>query len=91
MSLFLSELQIKKEDVKECVNSAFADLCLMWERYEEEKGTLRNYLCTIAGRKALERHRKNDARQRAEERGLKKVLKRLPESCFWWLQREDSN
>ena len=150
-----------EEDVKECVNSAFADFCLMWERYEEEKGTLRNYLCTIAERKALERHRKNEARQRAEERGarlmteimanvssewmsleseerlaedmdellksmspldemilrkkyydgmsyieiaqeleipydtvkkrgergLKKALKRLPESCFWWMQR----
>lgn len=154
-----------EEDVKECVNSAFADFCLMWERYEEEKGTLRNYLCTIAERKALERHRKNEARQKAEERGarlmtetmanagaewmgmeseerlaedmdallksmspldetilrkkyydgmsyieisqelaipydtvkkrgergLKKALKRLPESCFWWLQRRDSN
>ena len=56
------------EDVKECVNSAFADFCLAWDRYEEEKGTLRNYLCTIADRKALERYRKNEVRVRAEER-----------------------
>ena len=80
-----------EEDVKECVNSAFADFCLTWERYEEEKGTLRNYLCTIADRKALERYRKNDARQKAEERGVRLVTEQASLNGREWLgqERED--
>ena len=32
-----------------------------------------------------------DTVKKRGERGLKKALKRLPESCFWWLQRRDNN
>lgn len=54
------------EDVKECVNAVFADFCLNPTLYDPEKGSLRAYLCGMANRKALERHRKNEVRLRAE-------------------------
>lgn len=56
------------EDIKECVNSTFADFCMYHGRYDSAKGSLRNYLCTIADRRALERYRKLSAARRAEEK-----------------------
>lgn len=61
-----------EEDVKESVNSTFADFCMNWRQYDPAKGTLRNYICTIGDRKAVEYYRKNDARHRAEEKAIKK-------------------
>lgn len=58
------------EDVKESVNSTFADFCMNWQQYDSSKGTLRNYICTIGDRKAMELYRKNDARHRAEEKAI---------------------
>lgn len=54
------------EDIRECVNSAFADFCIAHERYDPRKGSLQNYLCTIADRRALERYRKIRAANRVE-------------------------
>lgn len=55
------------EDVKECVNSTFADFCLCPEKYDESKGSLKNYLCRIAEHKAIDRYQSNCRRQQAEE------------------------
>ena len=55
------------EDVKECVNSTFADFCLCPEKYDESKGSLKNYLCRIADHKAIDRYQSNCRRQKAED------------------------
>ncbi len=54
------------EDVKECVNDTFAEFCRDWRRFDPEKGSLKNYLCLLADRRALDRYRKNQNRERAE-------------------------
>nr|WP_296437504.1 sigma-70 family RNA polymerase sigma factor [uncultured Acetatifactor sp.] len=54
------------EDIRECVNDAFSEFCLHADRYDEAKSSLRNYLCMIADRKALNRYRDNCRRERAE-------------------------
>ncbi len=56
------------EDVKECVNDTFAGFCREWTRFDPEKGSLKNYLCMLADRRALDRYRKNQRQSRAEER-----------------------
>lgn len=56
-----------EEDVKECVNDAFCEFCMGFERYQPEKGSLKNYLCLIADRRALNRRRDNLRREKAEE------------------------
>lgn len=55
------------EDVKECVNDAFSEFCMGFERFQQEKGSLKNYLCLIADRRALNRRRDNLRREKAEE------------------------
>nr|WP_305139660.1 sigma-70 family RNA polymerase sigma factor [uncultured Acetatifactor sp.] len=54
------------EDIRECVNDAFSEFFLHTDRYDEAKSSLRNYLCLIADRKALNRYRDNCRRERAE-------------------------
>lgn len=56
------------EDVKECVNDTFAGFCREWTRFDQEKGTLKNYLCLLADRQALSRYRKNQRYSQAEGR-----------------------
>ena len=68
------------EDVKECVNSTFADFCMRWEQYDPAKGTLRNYICTIADRKAVECYRRNAIRQRAEEKAVREEMETVTEA-----------
>ena len=55
------------EDIKECVNSTFAEVCLHPERYDTQKSSLKNYLCMVADRKAIDRYHENVRRQQAEE------------------------
>ena len=55
------------EDIKECVNSTFAEICLHQEKYDADKGSLKNYLCMMADRKAIDRYHENTRRQQAEE------------------------
>ena len=69
-----------EEDVKECVNSTFADFCMHWNQYDAAKGTLRNYICTIADRKAIELYRKNAARYRAEEKVIQGEIEDVEEA-----------
>ena len=68
------------EDVKECVNSTFADFCMRWEQYDPAKGTFRNYICTIADRKAVECYRRNAIRQRAEEKAVREEMETVTEA-----------
>ena len=56
-----------EEDIKECVNSTFAEVCLHPERYDANKGSLKNYLCAVADRKAIDCYHRNARRQQAEE------------------------
>ncbi len=55
------------EDIKECVNDVFADFCLNWKRYAEEKGSLGSYLAVMADRQALDKYRQNERQLRKEE------------------------
>lgn len=55
------------EDIRECVNDTFFAFISGYQKFDPEKGSLRNYLCTIALRRATERYRKNQAVERAEE------------------------
>lgn len=61
-----------EEDIKECVNSTFAEFCLRSERYDENKGSLKNYLCEIADRRAIDLYRKNERNRRVEEAAFAK-------------------
>ncbi|MBP3702109.1 MAG: sigma-70 family RNA polymerase sigma factor, partial [Lachnospiraceae bacterium] len=55
------------EDIRECVNSTFAQVCLHPEKYDADKGSLKNYLCMMADRKAIDCYHENARRQQAEE------------------------
>ncbi len=55
------------EDIKECVNSSFADFCLAPEHFRAEKGSLKQYLCRIAENKAIDRYHQNIRRIQAEK------------------------
>ena len=55
------------EDIKECVNSTFAEVCFHPERDDGEKGSLKNYLCMMVDRKSIDRYHQNVRRQQAEE------------------------
>ena len=61
-----------QEDIDECVNDVFAEFCLNHSRFDKSKGTLRNYLCTIAERRAVDRFRKNCRRQKIENEVLER-------------------
>ena len=56
-----------EEDIKDCVNAVFAEFCLNPERYDESKGSLKNYLCEIADRRAIDIYRKNQKNKKVEE------------------------
>lgn len=62
------------EDIRECVNTAFAEFCAGFDRFCTKKGSdgeaavdLKGYLCTIASRRAANRLRGDLRRARAEE------------------------
>jgi len=55
------------EDIRECVNATFADVCMHPEKYDKQKGSFKNYLCQIADRKAIDRYHENCRRLQAEE------------------------
>ena len=55
------------EDIKECVNEVFADFSLNYEKFKKEKGSLRNYLCTIAKNCAVNKYNNNLRQQQVEQ------------------------
>ena len=55
------------EDAWECVYEALADFCLQWEKFRLERGSLKNYLVSIADRKALDLYRRNRNWERAKQ------------------------
>ncbi len=55
------------EDIKECVNEVFAEFSLNYEKFKKEKGSLRNYLCTIAKNCAVNKYNKNLYQQKVEQ------------------------
>ena len=61
-----------KEDVKECVNDITLEICMNYEKYDKEKGSLKNYIRIIAQRTAIDRYRKNIRRNKLEEEVLEK-------------------
>lgn len=54
------------EDIKECVNDTFVDFSRQYRRFDPDQGSLSNYLCTIALRRATECYRRNQAAARKE-------------------------
>ncbi len=56
------------EDIRECVGDVFSEFCINYKRFDNNKASLKNYLCLIADRKALNRYRDNSRRQKAEAR-----------------------
>lgn len=65
------------EDIRECVNTAFAEFCVGFDRFctetdpdEATPMNLKGYLCTIASRKAANQYRSNLRRAKAEEAAL---------------------
>ena len=57
-SICADKLQ-NEEDIKECVNDTFADFLLNYKSYDSSKGSLKNYLCTIAKHKSIDKYRQN--------------------------------
>lgn len=56
-----------EEDIRECVNSTFAEFCLHMERFDAQQSSLKNYLCRIADRRAVDCWRRNLRSAKAEE------------------------
>lgn len=56
------------EDIRECVNSAFADFCLECEQFDAKKASLKTYLCAIARNKAIDCYQANGRRARLQEK-----------------------
>lgn len=52
-----------EEDVRECVNDVFAQAYFQRARFDAAKGSLKNWLCTIARRRAIDRDRALRRRQ----------------------------
>lgn len=46
-----------EEDVRECVNDVFAQAYFQRARFDPAKGSLKNWLCTLATRRAIDRAR----------------------------------
>lgn len=46
-----------EEDVRECVNDVFAQAYFQRARFDPAKGSLKNWLCTLAARRAIDRAR----------------------------------
>lgn len=67
-----SEKLQNKEDVDECVNDVFTEFFLKMDCYDSSKGSLKNYLCTIAERRAIDRYRKNCQKEKIEQEVLQK-------------------
>lgn len=61
-----------KEDIEECVNDVFAEFFLKKDSYDSDKGSLKNYLCMIAERRAIDRYRKNCQKEKCEQELLAK-------------------
>ena len=61
-----------KEDINECVNDVFAEFCMNIERYDETQSNLKNYLCTIAERRSVDRFRKNCRNEKMEHEVFKR-------------------
>lgn len=57
-----------EEDIRECVNSTFADFCLEREKFDAKKASLKTYLCAIARNKAIDCYRTNRHHQALLER-----------------------
>lgn len=55
------------EDIRECVNDTFFSFSTGYEKFDPEQGSLGNYLCAIALRRATDRYRKNQAIGQAED------------------------
>ncbi|MGN1267013.1 MAG: RNA polymerase sigma factor [Dorea sp.] len=66
-----------EEDIQECVNDVFAEFCLNYTRYDKEKSNLKNYLCTIAERRAIDRYRLNCRNEKIELEVQKKYKDEL--------------
>ena len=60
------------EDIQECVNDTFAEFFLNFERYDNSKSSLKNYLCTIARHKSIDRFRKNYRKSKLEDALIQK-------------------
>ncbi len=61
-----------EEDIRECVNSTFAEFCLHMERFDIRQSSLKNYLCRIADRRAVDCWRKNIRKVKVEEAVIQK-------------------
>lgn len=64
------------EDIRECVNMTFAKFCLYLERYSSDECSLKNYLCLMADRCAVNRYH----REKKHERIANKVKDRYFET-----------
>lgn len=50
------------EDIKDCVNETFTEFFYQRERFDPEKGALKNYLAVIARRLAIKKKQENQRR-----------------------------
>ena len=66
------------EDIRECVNDTFLDFSIAFRKYDPDKGSLSNYLCTIALRRATDRYRRLRTIRLAEEK-YRPALEPAPE------------
>ena len=78
-----------EEDIKECVNDVFVEFVMKRERFDPAAGTLKQYLCTIADRRAIDLQRKNWRRNKSEIAAQQNKVSAQEASEFYGLSKED--
>lgn len=70
------------EDIRECVNSVFADFCLNFEKFDAKKASLKTYLCRIAHNKAIDCYQENCRRRKVQDRVEDRIQGESTEDLF---------
>ena len=66
----------------------FSEFCQNYKRFDGEKGSLKNYLCLIADRRAMSRYRDNRRREQAESSAFREREEREKRQAVFHGQEE---
>jgi RNA polymerase sigma-70 factor (ECF subfamily) len=88
-SVALSVLgRANREDVLECVNSAFYDVWLSMSTYDRQRSSLKGWVALLTRRRAVDQLRKNLRRNQACINNFSEEVLVAPDSCDRFLDRE---
>lgn len=78
-----------REDVMECVNSAFHDLWRSISAYDGQRASLKGWVALLVRRRAIDQLRKNLRRHQVSGSDIVLDTLESPETCEGYLERED--